>query len=57
MQTVELDEAEDILTNDMTTMDKYYTDWCLCLNIDKTECCAFHLNNQMANVELDVRVD
>lgn len=40
----------------MTTMDNYYTYWRLCLNAGKTESCALHLNNQMTNDELDVRV-
>lgn len=56
MQTVDLIDAETILTNDMKTMDKYYTEWHLCLNAEKTESCAFHLNNQLANAQLDIRV-
>ncbi len=55
-QTVDLKDAEEILTNDMATMDKYYTEWRLCLNAGKTESCIFHLNNQMADAELDIRV-
>lgn len=53
---VEFSEAEETLTKDMETMSEYYEKWRLCLNGEKTECCMFHLNNQMANVQLRIKV-
>lgn len=45
---------EDILTADLQILDKYYTDWRLCPNEQKTEICFFHLNHREANLKLVV---
>lgn len=46
---------EHILSSDLAILEKYYRDWRLCPNPDKTEVSYFHLNNREANEKLNVR--
>lgn len=45
---------EHALTNDLAILEKYYRDWRLCLNPDKTDVSYFHLNNRESNEKLNV---
>lgn len=54
IQTRTLEEGEDILSRDLETLNKYYKAWRLQPNAAKTEVCAFHLNNRIANQQLNV---
>lgn len=56
-QTQGYSEAEEILGNDVLTMNKYYTEWRLCLNVGKTEVSVFHLNNHLAKKEQNIIVN
>ena len=42
------------LTADLKVMNDYLANWHLCLNTAKTTVNAFHLNNSLAKVELQV---
>lgn len=46
---------EHTLTNDLAILEKFYRDWRLCPNPDKTEVSFFHLNNREANKQLTVK--
>ena len=45
---------EHTLTNDLAILEKYYRDWRLCPNPDKTEVSYFHLCNREAKESLNV---
>ncbi len=49
-----IEYIEYTLSNDLATLEKYYRDWRLCPNPDKTEVSYFHLNNREAKSELKV---
>ena len=46
--------AEDILTEDLSTLGNYFREWGLKPSMSKTESSCFHLNNKMANTMLTV---
>ena len=54
IQCSSFEEAEQILLQDLQTINTYYTNWRLKLNASKTEVSAFHLNNQLANKKLKI---
>lgn len=45
-QSMEMVDGDRVLTNDLTTLNTYFQQWKLKLNPNKTEVCAFHLNNK-----------
>lgn len=49
-----LEDGEETLTTDLENLGRYYKQWRLCPNPNKTEVCAFHLNNHLANKDLNV---
>lgn len=53
-QTSSLEEGEKILSSDLCKLNNYYEKWRLCPNPNKTEVCAFHLSNSLANKTLNV---
>ena len=53
-QCKDFEEAENVLLQDLTVMNNYYTSWRLKLNPSKTELSAFHLKNQLANKKLNI---
>jgi len=53
-QSTDLEEGEKALTEDLITMNKYFSNWRLKLNPVKPEVCAFYLNNREARKELKV---
>lgn len=44
-----IDEASNILTEDLSMMSNYFADWRLTPNMNKTEVSSFHLNNRQAH--------
>lgn len=52
-----VENTEEVLTDDLTELGEYFKRWRLKLNPNKTEVCCFHLNNKMANRELQVHID
>ncbi|KAG5865900.1 hypothetical protein JTB14_008814 [Gonioctena quinquepunctata] len=52
-----LAEIENALNGDLITMNDYLVKWRLKLSLTKTETSYFHLNNEMANVELNVQLN
>ncbi|VVC34126.1 Hypothetical protein CINCED_3A009419 [Cinara cedri] len=50
-------EGKNILTNDLSILERYFYKWRLRPNSDKTEECGFHLNNKEANRELNVQLE
>lgn len=50
-------EAENILSEDLSKLSRYFRQWRLKPNPSKTEVSCFHLNNQQANMNLKVRFD
>ncbi|KAE9523030.1 hypothetical protein AGLY_016661 [Aphis glycines] len=53
-QSTDLEDSGKALTEDLSTMNKYFSKWRLKPNPTKTEVCAFHLNNKKAREELKV---
>lgn len=53
-QTKTMEEAEEILTEDLEAMGSYFRKWRLQPNASKTEVTCFHLNNKMAERKLNV---
>ena len=49
--------AEDILTEDLSTLGNYFRKWRLKPSMSRTESSCFHLNNKMANRKLTVYFD
>jgi hypothetical protein len=54
---MELVDCEKVMTKDLTTLNTYFQRWRLKPNPNKTEVCAFHLNNKQASKTLDIRFD
>ena len=46
---------EERLSNALTTLSAYYKKWHLNANPSKTQVCAFHLNNRLANRKLKIK--
>lgn len=57
VQVIRFEVAEQILQRDIERMKRYYVQWRLKLNDQKTEVSIFHLNNQQAGRQLDVFID
>lgn len=53
-QHKDMESAAVILSSDLSKLDAYYKKWRLQPNPSKSEVCAFHLSNRLANQELDV---
>jgi hypothetical protein len=49
-----MEEMEETLTDDLNILGKYFHNWRLQPSLSKTEVACFHLNNRMANRELNV---
>ncbi|KAJ8868747.1 hypothetical protein PR048_030287 [Dryococelus australis] len=49
-----LEVTEEILTTELTPLGEYFRKWRLQINVSKTEASYFHLNNKMANRELQI---
>lgn len=54
IQTKHLEEGEEILTQDLQKLEKYFKQWRLCPNPSKTEVTAFHLNHRISTQELNI---
>lgn len=57
IQVIRFEVAEQILQRDLYKMKRYYVQWRLKLNDQKTEVAIFHLNNQQTGRQLNVFVD
>lgn len=53
----EFEITEQILTNDLATLGRYFRDWRLQPSAAKTEVSCFHLNNRMANYQLKINFE
>jgi hypothetical protein len=53
-QNIDLEDVGKTLTEDLITMNKYFSKWRLKSNPAKTEVYAFNLNNKKAREELKV---
>ena len=56
-QCKSFEETELVLQKDLEIMSKYFKSWRLKLNLSKTEVSTFHLNNQLANRELNIQLN
>lgn len=52
-----LKEIKTILIEDLATLSTYFKKWRLKPCLNKTEVCAFHLNNKQAHMELFVQLN
>lgn len=57
VQHEQFEPTEHTLTNDLNKLYKYLTKWRLIPNLNKTEVSCFHLNNNKANYELEVKMN
>lgn len=49
-----MEVTEQVLTSDLSVLAEYFRKWRLKPNVCKTEAPCFHLNNRVANRELEV---
>lgn len=53
IQTSTFEAAERILESGFRVLKEYYVNWCLCLNLGKTEVAMFHLDNKSAQRKIE----
>lgn len=56
VQHKDFKSTENILTEDLSKLHKYFTMWRLIPSLSKTEVSCFHLNNRAADYKLEVRM-